>query len=239
MGYYTSDLLGIVDKLQEMSIQYSENIEELDGKNVILRGRVAELEKKNKELSDKVEYLGNRNKKLKNDFIEYRINACSTKEFKDLQEENKRLKEELQFVRDDNTKFEEDVEQLNSEKRKLEAELEDADQRLLEANVSIDILADEKSGWIRKEDRLLKENSDLHRRLVEAGDLIKFLFASNAELRIKNDGIYHDIACELLQIFTDYVDNGPDNLCTICPEEAENRADLLEKMMEIRKKYNM
>ena len=50
MRYYTSDLLWIIDKLQEMSIQYSENIEELDGKNDVLRERVAELEKENKEL---------------------------------------------------------------------------------------------------------------------------------------------------------------------------------------------
>lgn len=237
MVYYTSDLLGIIDKLQEMSIQYSENIEELDGKNDVLRERVAELEKENKELSDKVEYLGNRNKKLRNDFIEYRINTCSSKEYKDLQEENKRLKEELQFVRDDNTKFEEDVKQLNSEKRNLEAELKDTNQKLFEEAAKVDMLADEKRRWICKTDLLRHENNDLNRRLVEAGDLIKHLFTSNVELRVKNDGIYHDVACELLQIFTDYVDNGPDDLCNICPEEVENRADLLEKLMEIRKKY--
>lgn len=68
---------------------------------------------------------------------------------------------------------------------------------------------------------------------------LSFLFAGNAELRAKNDESYHDLACELLQIFTDYVDNGPDNLCVICPEEAENRADLLEKLMEIREKYDI
>lgn len=57
-----------------------------------------------------------------------------------LTNENKRLKEELDFVRDDNTKFEEDLKQVANEKRRLEAELKESQRNNMELAADVKVL---------------------------------------------------------------------------------------------------
>lgn len=203
MGYYTSDLLGIIDKLQEMSIQYSENIEELDGKNDVLRERVAELEKENKELSDKVEYLEVRlkeaNKKL--------VNATYGRkrmEWDALIAEQQRLmqkyvesesqfnvlviacdgyKDDIQKLQEENKKLKEELQFVRDDNTKFEEDVKqlNSEKRELEAELEDTNLRLLKANVyidIFTDKKawmdLRNENSDLKRELTEADDLPKF-----------------------------------------------------------------
>lgn len=67
-----------------------------------------------------------------------------------LTNENKRLKEELEFVRDDNIKFEEDLKQVANEKRRLEAELEATRNELMEMTVKRNSLWNERFKLIQR-----------------------------------------------------------------------------------------
>lgn len=90
-----------------------------------------------------------------------------------LTNENKRLKEELDFVRDDNTKFEEDLKQVANEKRRLEADLEEsqhnnmelaADVKALEAKLVNATHGRKQMEWdalVAENQRLIQKNFEL------------------------------------------------------------------------------
>lgn len=107
-----------------------------------------------------------------------------------LTNENKRLKEELDFVRGDNTKFEEDLKQVANEKRRLEAELEESQrnnmelaaenqrliQTILELDSQVNTLKKSRDGYRDcLQQKLQEENDKLRQDNKEISDDIKKL----------------------------------------------------------------
>lgn len=125
-------LMAKIRELEDENINLTEMNEELDGKDDILRDRMAELEKENEELQNKVKYLKISNRNLRTVIINCNINTrhSISKTCEGLQEENKRLKEELELVREDNDKFTEDIKQVVKEKNALENQLGEANKKL-------------------------------------------------------------------------------------------------------------
>lgn len=118
-----------------------------------------------------------------------------------LTNENKRLKEELDFVRGDNTKFEEDLKQVANEKRRLEAELEESQRNNMELaadvkalEIGFDIKGTSSVGFRKDIQKLQEENIKLmnvcnylqHRNEGLSGS-VEMLKKENKELKEKLD----------------------------------------------------
>lgn len=141
------------------SVEFRKDIQKLQEENIKLMNVCNYLQHRNEGLSGSVEML---------------------------KKENKELKE--QFTMDDNTKFEDDVKQLNSEKRRLEVELEEIQRNNMEL--------------VAENQRLIQENFELN--LQQANTLIKShdgyrdclqqkLQEENDKLRQENKEISDDI----------------------------------------------
>lgn len=144
------------------SVEFRKDIQKLQEENIKLVNVCNYLQHRNEGLSGSVEML---------------------------KKENKELKE--QFTMDDNTKFEDDVKQLNSEKRRLEVELEEIqrnnmelvaeNQRLIQENFELDL--QQANTLIKSHDgyrdclqqKLQEENDKLRQDNKEISDNIKKL----------------------------------------------------------------
>lgn len=139
------------------SVEFRKNIQKLQEENIKLMNVCNYLQHRNEGLSGSVEML---------------------------KKENKELKE--QFTMDDNTKFEDDVKQLNSEKRRLEVELEKSQHNNME-------LVAENQGLIQKNFELdsqvntLKKSRDGYRDCLQ-----QKLQEENDKLRQDNDKLRQD-----------------------------------------------
>lgn len=140
------------------SVEFRKDIQKLQEENIKLMNVCNYLQHRNEGLSGSVEML---------------------------KKENKELKE--QFTMDDNTKFEDDVKQLNSEKRRLEVELEEIQRNNME-------LVAENQGLIQKNFELdsqvntLKKSRDGYRDCLQ-----QKLQEENDKLRQENKEISDNI----------------------------------------------
>lgn len=150
-------------KFEEDIKQLKNDLEESQRNNMELAADVKALEigfdikgTSSVEFRKDIQKLQEENIKLVNvcNYLQHRNEGLSGS-VEMLKKENKELKE--QFTMDDNTKFEDDVKQLNSEKRRLEVELEEIQRNNMEL--------------VAENQRLIQENFELD--LQQANTLIK------------------------------------------------------------------
>ena len=150
-------------KFEEDIKQLKNDLEESQRNNMELAADVKALEigfdikgTSSVEFRKDIQKLQEENIKLVNvcNYLQHRNEGLSGS-VEMLKKENKELKE--QFTMDNNTKFEDDVKQLNSEKRRLEVELEEIQRNNMEL--------------VAENQRLIQENFELD--LQQANTLIK------------------------------------------------------------------
>lgn len=167
----------------------------------------------------------------------YILYALAVGQLNKAEDENKKLKEELQLTIDDYNKYMEYVEQLVKEKRELKIQLHEANEKL-QYSAEWNELANENRKLRQKNTsheaqiRLLNEICEDHKHTIkhlqkEKRELMsenKHLLSEIKALKTRDD---LNMTVDLAAIFAEFTD-----------KDRENRAYLDEKIEEFKKKYS-